>query len=164
MILRAVDAVTESKLGEVVVVLGAYASEISPVVERTAGVHIALNTEWREGKATSIRVGMSAASSLWPTASAALLMVCDQLHVTPELLNEILDRHHSSPESIIACEYSGTVGVPMLLPRWCFGELSALHGDQGAKTVTAAHADRVVSVAFPSGAVDIDSKEDMISP
>ncbi len=90
-------------------------------------------------------------------------MVCDQPYVNSDLLDNLYASHYDAPEAIIASEYSGTVGVPMVIPQAHFGELMQLHGDQGAKMVADAHPADIVRVPFPKGAIDIDAEEDLIA-
>ena len=163
LLVRSIEAVTQSKFEEAVVVLGAYAAQIIPAIERIPHVYIVRNTDWHEGRAASIRVGLDAARLLWPSVSGTLLMVCDQPYVNSDLLDNLYDNHRVVPKAIIASEYSSTVGVPMIIPQGYFGELMQLHGDQGAKVVADAHPEQIVRIPFPEGAVDIDSEEDMIA-
>jgi CTP:molybdopterin cytidylyltransferase MocA len=48
----------------------------------------------------------------------------------------------------------------MLVARRFWPELRELRGDRGAQPVAYRHPDEVVSVPFPEGACDIDTRED----
>ena len=55
----------------------------------------------------------------------------------------------------------GHVGVPAIFPSWCFSELSQLRGDQGARAILQRNASRLVHVAMPTAALDLDTPEDL---
>jgi molybdenum cofactor cytidylyltransferase len=61
----------------------------------------------------------------------------------------------------VASEYAGVQGVPAILPRAVFGELQALKGDKGARSLLAKSKCAVVTVDFPGGEVDVDTPEDL---
>jgi molybdenum cofactor cytidylyltransferase len=54
-------------------------------------------------------------------------------------------------------------GVPAIFPRWCFSDLAALRGDQGARILLRRYADHVVRLANPEAEVDIDYPEDLLN-
>ena len=56
-----------------------------------------------------------------------------------------------------------TCGAPAIFPRTSFRELAELRGDTGARALLRRNADRVVRVAMPSAAVDIDTPEDLLA-
>ncbi len=58
--------------------------------------------------------------------------------------------------------YNGITGVPAVFPRWCFDDLRALRGDQGARVILRRHADHLVRLEHPEAAVDIDTPEDLL--
>jgi molybdenum cofactor cytidylyltransferase len=66
------------------------------------------------------------------------------------------------PRQIIASRYGSVTGVPAIFPRWCFSDLAALRGDQGARVLIRRYADHVVRLAHPEAAVDIDYPEDLL--
>jgi CTP:molybdopterin cytidylyltransferase MocA len=143
----------------VVVVLGAYASELAPLLRHTPAT-VAINREWQEGMGSSLRTGIAA---LPGTAEAALILLADQASVTADDLKRLVGAWRRQPTQIVAALYGSTVGAPAIFPRWCFSELSALRGDQGARVLLRRHADRLVRVPMPSAAVDIDTPEDLLT-
>ena len=52
-------------------------------------------------------------------------------------------------------------GVPALFDRVCFGALLSLPDDSGAKRLVEADLTRVAWIAFPEGAIDIDTPADL---
>jgi len=144
----------------VLVVLGARADELLGELEGTAAHHVP-NDAWRQGIGSSVRAGVAAVRRQWPDASAVLLLTCDQPRITADLVRRIGERFDRSDARIIACEYAGTVGVPALFDRSLFPELLALSGSTGAKPVLEVHANDVVGLPWPDGAIDIDRPEDL---
>lgn len=139
----------------VLVVVGC---EHGRVQEALSGLRVCClhNLEWEEGMASSLRTAVSA---LPLDARAVLLLVCDQPAVDHALLEAMLDQHRVHPSRRIACAYSGTLGIPALLPRADFDALLDLRGDQGARGLL--KAEGVLAVPFPGGELDVDRPEDL---
>jgi molybdenum cofactor cytidylyltransferase len=120
-------------------------------------LHFADNPNWNEGIASSIRAGIS---SLPHSVDAALILLCDQPLITAQVLNEMINAYAGRGKPIVACEYGGTVGVPVLFARSFFPELLRLQGDRGAKQLITQNLDQVTAIPFPGGSVDIDTPAD----
>ena len=120
-------------------------------------VQIAVNSAAAEGMASSIRLGIAALS---PEVQAVLLLTVDQPEVTAGLLANLLALAALAPEQPAACTYSGTLGIPAILPRLFFPDLLALQGDRGAKGILL-KAD-TTTLAFPGGAQDLDTPQDLL--
>lgn len=142
----------------VIVVLGAYAAELAPLLRHTPAT-VVINRQWQEGMGSSLRTGIAA---LPGTAEAALILLADQASVTAEDLKRLVGSWRRQPTQIVAAQYGSTVGAPAIFPRWCFSELGGLRGDQGARVLLRRHADRLVRVPMASAAVDIDTPEDLL--
>ncbi|MEO7093942.1 MAG: nucleotidyltransferase family protein [Polyangiales bacterium] len=135
------------------VVVGAHAGEVTPAVAGLA-VTTLVNEAWPEGVASSIR-----AATMWAeaqSASALLLMVCDQPRLTTEHLAALL-AEHARTGAVVGSAYRGTVGVPAVFPASSFAALGALHGDRGARALLAGAA----AISWDDGAVDVDSEADV---
>ena len=142
----------------VTVVLGANAAELAPLL-RHSPAGIAVNRDWAEGIASSIREGISHAPQ---SADGVLIALADQAAVTTEDLRRLAGAWRRSPGSIVAAQYAGTVGVPAVFPRWCFRELNELRGDHGARLLLSRHVDRLIRLPMPSAELDIDTPEDLL--
>ena len=143
----------------VTVVLGAHAGELAPLLKHSPA-SVAVNREWAEGIASSIREGLAHAPS---TADAILIMLADQAAVTIEDLRRLAGTWRRNPHSIAAAQYSGGVGVPAVFPRWCFRDLNELRGDRGAQSLLQRFVDRLVRLPMPSAELDIDRPEDLLA-
>jgi len=156
LVQRVVGVAQQAGCSPVVVVTGSNAAKVSneattPAVE---------NKNWREGIASSIRVGVEFLSNLKPDISAIVLLVCDQPLLDAGVIMNLRALHQETGKEIIASSYADTLGVPALFAHCVFPELLALSGDSGAKKVILANRDRVAEFPFPGGNVDIDTPAD----
>jgi molybdenum cofactor cytidylyltransferase len=142
----------------VVVVLGAHADRIRPELADLR-VLVVENPDWRVGMGTSLRAGLNALLSAHPEIAAALFLLCDQPHISPDLLRH-MEMEWRQGVALIACRYETRPGVPALFAAAHFPELLALQGAEGARQVLAQHANEVVAIPFPAGAIDVDRPED----
>jgi molybdenum cofactor cytidylyltransferase len=152
---RAVEVAGHS----VTVVLGAHAGEFSALLRHTPA-SVAINRDWQEGLASSIRAGLTHVPG---AAAGLLLMLADQPGVSVEDLRRLAGAWRRQPDSILAAQYSGIIGVPAIFPRWAFRDLAELRGDRGAQALLKRHIDRVARLPMPSAAVDIDRPEDLLA-
>jgi molybdenum cofactor cytidylyltransferase len=157
---RAIQTALASACCEkIVVVLGANAGVIRPVISDQL-VHIAYNPDWQEGMASSIRLGIAELQKLESNTTAAILMLCDQPFVDPLLIYQLTEKKAESDNGIIACTYRDTLGAPALFDASYFPQLLTLKGQEGAKKLFKAFPADVLPLAFPLGAIDIDTIED----
>jgi CTP:molybdopterin cytidylyltransferase MocA len=143
----------------VIVVLGARAAELAPLLTHSAA-SVVINRDWREGIASSIRAGVARLPS---SCGAVLLMLADQAAVTSEDLKRLAGVWRRQPDYIAAARYGTTTGVPAIFPRSTFADLGALRGDVGARALLQRNPDRVVRVPMASAAIDVDTPEDLLS-
>lgn len=155
---RAITTASASACLPIIVVTGAHADLINYSTD-TPEVRVVFNTYWEEGMASSIRVGIQTMKN-YPDVDSALIMLCDQPLVTPSLISEILQERQRSAKSIVACNYSDTIGVPALFHQTVFDELLSLNGQEGAKKVLKNHPNDIATVPFDEGCLDIDTPED----
>lgn len=156
---NAIDAAVNSDADHVIVVLGANAEEVYHEIDRSK-THVLVNAEWEEGMASSVRNGMNELLSISPSIAIVILMVCDQPYVSSELLNAIINRYQQTGKKIVACDYGETTGPPALFCKTFFDELMQLKGDAGARKIIRQNDSELITVPFPEGKIDIDTKED----
>lgn len=142
---------------QVSVVLGAHAAEVAPVLGRLA-VDVVVNRQWEEGMSSSIRAGIA---SVPGSVGGALLMLADQVGVGEGDLQRLCDTWRRNPNAIVAAQYGGGHGVPVLFPRSQFGLLRALRGERGARALLRGGGLGVIGVPMPSAAQDIDTREQL---
>lgn len=156
---RAVETALASQCRPVVVVLGAE-SELCGKTLAGLAVKIAVNEDWKSGLSSSIRAGLATLEKETPAVAAAILSVADQPHLTPDLLDSLIESQSKTGKKIVAAQYAGVPGPPVLFERSLFLQLKKLSGDEGARRVLKANPDEVVLVPFPEGSLDVDTGGD----
>ena len=156
---RATLAALGATCHPVVVVTGAYAE----LCRRELGgldLREAFNANWQTGMASSVRVGIEGLVSIDAGVAAAVLLLCDQPHVTSDVIVNLIAAHHATGRPVIASAYDGSFGVPALFSRTLFSELMQLEGMAGAKEIIKRHASEAHFLPFPEGGVDVDTPHD----
>jgi molybdenum cofactor cytidylyltransferase len=141
----------------VIVVTGANA-ELSRRELEGLDVREVFNPLWETGMASSIRAGVEALISADP--DAAVLLLCDQPHVTADVISRLVEARRATGSPLVASAYGGGFGAPALFGRALFDELTRLEGAAGAKQVIKRHASDAHFLLFPSGEVDVDTPDD----
>jgi molybdenum cofactor cytidylyltransferase len=159
LVRRIVTAAKDAGCAPLVVVVGASAGQITPVL---AGLPVSIieHPNWSNGLGSSIAVGVMHAASITPDLDAAILLACDQPFVNAVMLRQLIQMHRENKKPIVASAYAETLGVPALFDRSCFGDLLQLTGDSGAKGIILARANDVAPFDFPAAAVDVDTAAD----
>jgi molybdenum cofactor cytidylyltransferase len=140
------------------VILGAYMEQIQSQVSDLP-IQVVENRAWQTGMGSSIRCGIQALLSHTHPVEAAILLLCDQPFVSPQLIQKLESIHSSTCSSIIASRYQNTIGVPALFHATLFSELIDLPASEGAKTVIQRYLNTVIAIDFAQGAIDVDTPE-----
>lgn len=159
MLVHSTTIALESGIEPVVVVLGANEEEHRKALEYLT-VHIAMNHSWENGMGGSLKAGLAHLLQNMPTINAVMVMVCDQPLLTCEHLKKIRENYLQSGKPIVASQYSGTLGVPVLFHKTLFSEILALPDDQGAKKIIQQHPHDTLAIDFPAGSIDLDTPDD----
>ena len=157
LIRRAALAALGAGCSPVVVVTGANAELMRSELDGL-NVREVLNSLWETGMASSIRVGVKELADA--DVDAAVVMLCDQPHVTADVISDIIAAHRTTGRTIVASTYGGSFGVPALFSKEFFAELERLEGAAGAKQVVNRHASLAHFLPFPCGEVDVDTPDD----
>ena len=160
LIVRAAEAALASSAWPVVVVLGAHAEKIRPVLARLP-VLIAENPAWAEGMAASIRAGMTTLGQFSRALDAALFALCDQPAFSADIIAQLVAAHHATGRRIVAARYLDRHAVPALFLREHFPALTALTGEAGARQLLNDDPARVATVDLPALAHDLDTPADV---
>ena len=110
--------------------------------------------------ASSVRNGLNELLFITPSTDTVIFMVCDQPHISSELLNDLIDKQKLTGKLIVTCDYGEAIGPPALFHQSLFNELMQLTGDSGARKIIQKHHDEVTTVLFSNGKIDIDTVED----
>ena len=154
---RAALAALGAGCNPVIVVTGA-SDDVSRRELEGLDVREAFNAHWETGMASSIRTGVESLAE--NDIDAVVLMLCDQPHVTSDVIGALVAAHGRHGKPVIASTYGGSFGVPALFSRALFADLAELAGSAGAKQVIARHASETHFVPFPAGEVDVDTPDD----
>lgn len=154
-----VARVCESRLDDVVVVLGAAADEIQ---ERThlGRARVIFNPDHAAGMASSLRAGLAALSS---RVERAVVVLGDQPDISAALLDQLLDLQASSGLPAAALEFEGVTHPPVVLARELWPDVMALDGDVGCRAVIRARPEQVARLPYATGhhhPIDVDTPED----
>jgi molybdenum cofactor cytidylyltransferase len=159
LLVRAVEAALASTAWPVVVVLGAHAEKIRPLLARHP-VLLAENSAWAEGMASSIRVGVTTLQQFSRKLDAALVALCDQPAFSADTIAQLVAEQRATGRSIVAARYAGRNGAPALFLKENFPALIHLTGEEGARVLLNGDASRVASVDLPALALDLDTPAD----
>ena len=160
LLVRAIEAALAAPVWPVVVVLGANAVAIRPVIGHLP-VLVIENPAWSEGMAASIREGVATLRQFSRTLDAAVLALCDQPGFSAATVESLLAAHRATGRGIVAARYSGRLGAPALFAREHFAALTALTGEEGARDLLNADPARVAAVELPELARDLDNPADL---
>ncbi|MGA2168405.1 MAG: nucleotidyltransferase family protein [Terracidiphilus sp.] len=158
---RAIRLSNQAGAAPVLTVLGAHREIIRASVALNHAIPV-INDRWEEGIATSIYAGLAALDAVEPGAPGALILGCDQPHLTAAHLRALIETFAAQTEpSIVASAYAGVLGVPAVFPRLVFPGLLALRGDKGARTLLVQPPCPLIALPFSGGEVDIDQPGDL---
>lgn len=148
----------EAGCDPVIVVVGAYADDVEPLVRRTGAVAV-VNELYAEGRASSVRVG---AGALGEDVDRALVLNVDQPR--PLAVHERLLIAVNGVGGLIAVPvHKGRRGHPAVFDRSLFSELREVReATQGMRDVMQRHEGEILEVLFdtPIVTLDINNPED----
>ena len=138
---------------ETVVVIGAAADEVRPLLEAEP-VTIVEADDWDEGMASSLRAGLGAITGRG--ADSALIHLVDLPDVGPEVVRRLAAL--SVPEVLARASYGHGPGHPVLIGREHWQAIAdESTGDRGASAYLAQHTVVAVDCADLATGLDIDT-------
>lgn len=114
-----------------------------------------------DGMAASLKAGLRAALPI--LASSVMILPADMPGFTTEMLAGMLADARAHPDAILrGTTPEGRMGHPAIFPADLFPDLLALDGDEGGRSILAAHASRLRLFPLPGDAaiLDLDTPED----
>jgi molybdenum cofactor cytidylyltransferase len=162
LIRRAASHLANSVCDPCVVVLG---SDADACERELSGVNIdiCVNPDPASGMSTSLKAGLTTVLEIDQDISAVVVTLCDQPYITSDIIDHLAAEYCRIRPSIVASEYNEISGVPALFSREMFDEIYKLEGDEGARQLIRSAGDRVLRIAQPLAAFDIDSPHDLTS-
>ena len=157
LVTHAVAAASMSGLRPVLVVVGCQAADVA----RAAGTlaEIVENPEWEGGMSTSLRAGLATVLPD-PTVTAVAVALADQPRIGAEAYQRLAAAHREGAQLAVAT-YDGRRAHPVLIGRSHFEEAMRMTGDQGARSLLAAHDVVEVDCDGTGDATDVDTPADL---
>ncbi len=152
MLLHAVNAALASKAASVTVVLG-FDAERAEALLAGRRVTIVRNPDFAQGMSTSLRAGIAA---LPAEAEAAVVLLADMPRISAVQVDRVIDAFEAKRPAIVVPQRDGRRGNPILWPREFFAAMQAVSGDQGARGLLEANAQRIRSVDMDDDAIHAD--------
>lgn len=162
LIIRATEAALGSSAWPVVVVLGAHADKIRPLLA-SYPVLIAENPAWIEGMASSLRTGIATLQQFSRSVNAAVVALCDQPAFSAQIIEQLIHVQRESGRSVVASRYNGRNGAPALFLREHFAALATLTGEAGARDLLNSAPESIATVNLPEMATDLDTPADYVA-
>jgi len=123
------------------------------------GAEVLVNNAPERGLSSSVRLAAEWAQSL---AEGLLLTLADQPLVSTSSLRMLVKEFETGKWDIVSASLRGEPVNPALFSKKFFGELMALEGDVGARSVTLRHWGVARLVEFPEDElIDVDSPRDL---
>jgi molybdenum cofactor cytidylyltransferase len=150
------DRVNESKVDDVVVVLGAFADAIQRQI-RFGKERVVINHDFELGMSTSLHAGLRA---LAPGTNAVVIALGDQPFVTSATIDNLIDAYGRSRSKIIVPTFNGQRGNPVLVDQSLFPRMMEIRGDVGCRAIFTAVPVAELAVDDAGVTADIDTMED----
>lgn len=154
-----VSAIDAAAVQPIYVVTGFYHQEIATALSKS-NVKIVLNNNWALGMSSSIQMGLNQLLTDMPDLDLVLIAVSDQPFLNSDIITALIEQYRLTRKPIIAAEYKGVKGTPVLFEKAYFKQLLNLSGDKGARAILQAYPDAVATIPFKQGELDIDTQAD----
>ena len=147
-----VSALLEGGADEVIAVLGYKAAEVAPRAQR-AGARCVVNDRYEEGRTSSIKAGLAAAS---PDTEHVILLGVDQPR-SPSVIARVVQAHVSADARLTSPRHEGRGGHPLMFSARLLPELRLIsERRQGLREVFERHRAEINPVHFDDPAIRLD--------
>ena len=146
MIEKVIANVLDSKIRNIMVVLGADREPIVKLIE-TKAVNYCYNENYKDGMLSSVVCGFR---NLPIDHSAVLVFQGDQPLVTPKAINSVIEVYISSGKGIVIPVFKNKRGHPILIDRKYRNEILKLSPDEGLRSL---------ALKFPDDVSEADTDE-----
>jgi molybdenum cofactor cytidylyltransferase len=152
---HAVQAMTATPVGRVVVVLGALVEEVTATVD-LHGAEPCVCERWDEGQAASLACGLAELSD----CEAVVVTLGDQPRMSPDAIRRVISARDGESAAVRAT-YFGAPGHPVLLERELFESFRNVTGDHGARNLLLSVQVRDVPCDDLGGGEDVDTPAEL---
>ena len=128
---------------------------------RATGVEVVECARAHEGMGATLACGVEVTAD----ASGWIVALADMPWIAPSTIARV-GAAIEAGAPVAAPFFRGERGHPVGFGRSCFDALGALGGDEGAKSIVAAHRDRLVRIDVDDPGIlrDVDTPEDLLRP
>ncbi len=156
---KIVGALTRTRVGKIIVVLGHDAETLTRRLEHLA-VAFLVNADYKSGQLSSLQTAVRQLQSD-RECDAMLVHLVDHPYISSTLVDMMIERFYESNKLIVVPRCQGKRGHPVIFSRALFAELLNAPLDKGAKAVVNAHRDETLEIETddPGIAADIDTPE-----
>ncbi len=166
LVAHVLDAARAAGFGRLVLVLGRDAVDVRAAIlaadpAALAGVLVVVNGAPERGLASSLRLGLAAATA-GPRPDRVLVLLGDQPRVRPEVIMAMLAADAPADAVAVVPAYAADAAAnPVLLLPPAWSRAGDLTGDRGFGELLAAQRERVVRIPVAGANPDIDTPADL---
>jgi len=155
---RAVRTAVDTRIGDVIVVVGADGERIEVVMKKLQ-VRVIHNADYAQGMASSIQAGVRAAGR---RRTGFGICLGDMPDVQPSTFEHLAGALHENSQSIVVPVYEGVDGHPVFFGSRFYDSLLNLRGDAGGRGLIDRNPNAVIRIPVydPGILMDIDTDED----
>ena len=149
---QVVDNLLNSKIDEVIVVVGYRAAEL---VKRITSkpIKIAVNPQYHQGMSTSIIAGLNLIDK---RANAVMIVLADQPGIKSKVIDKLIEEFHRHDKGIVIPTYQGNRGHPIIFSIKYKGAFLKLTGDVGGREIIDKHREDILEIPVDSKGINAD--------
>jgi molybdenum cofactor cytidylyltransferase len=157
------QAAVDSRLDEIIVVVGSEASVLENAIRDVAGARdktrIVKNNHPERGMMSSLKLGLRA---LQPACDAAMVILADMPYVTSGLIDRLIEVFEEK-DGIIIPECEGTLYHPRVIPKRLFPEFLGLEDTGSGQSIIDRHRENIVVLKTEKKTrfIDVDEPRDL---
>ena len=149
---QAIDNLLNSRVDEVIVVLGHRAEEVVTKIGRKP-LRIVVNPHYQQGMSTSIIAGLNLIDS---NAKAVMIALADQPAISSKTIDKLIEEFQRHNKGIAIPVYQGNRGHPVIFSIKYKSALLKLTGDVGGRGIIEKHRDDILEIPVDSKDINVD--------
>jgi molybdenum cofactor cytidylyltransferase len=160
MIRKVVETALDSKVDEVIVVLGWEADKVREVLSDVP-CRLIVNKNYERGQSSSVKIGLG---EVGEATRGVLFLPGDMAMIDTRSINTVLEAFNRCDDPVIIASHNGKQGHPILFARQLFREIEEIDEQTfGLKSVIRRHEGelRLVEVGSENVLRDFDTLEDL---
>ena len=149
---QTVDNLLNSRVDEIIVVVGYRAEEVATKIDRKP-LKIAVNPHYQQGMSTSIIAGLNLIDN---NAKAVMIALADQPGITSKIIDKLIKGFRQDNKGIAIPVYQGNRGHPVIFSIKYKSALLKLAGDMGGRGIIERHRDDILEIPVDSKDINVD--------